>query len=215
MITHHTQLIQYLIDKYGLKSYLEIGVKNPASNYDKIECEYKDGCDPDLTQPDAKKFTIARYESDLYFKKVFDFKEKHGEIKLFDLVFIDGLHHADQVKRDFQNSLHCLNDGGFIIIHDTCPETEKGTEVPRVNKRWWGDVYKFVMNLGQYKGIQYFTLNIDEGITIVWKDATQREKDTCPDCDFDYYNTMKEFYLNIIPPSDLDKYLPDASAVTV
>ena len=30
----------------------------------------------------------------------------------FDLIFIDGLHHADQVKRDFENSLRCLNDNG-------------------------------------------------------------------------------------------------------
>ena len=47
-ITHHTQLLNVLIKKHNLKSYLEIGVQNPANNFDKIECDSKVGVDPEV-----------------------------------------------------------------------------------------------------------------------------------------------------------------------
>ena len=43
--------------------------------------------------------------SDEYFKK---FKDK------FDLIFIDGLHHYNQVEKDIYNSLEILNDKRII-----------------------------------------------------------------------------------------------------
>ena len=47
-INHHTQLLNYLIERYGLKSYLEIGLQNPANNFDKINANVKVGVDPNL-----------------------------------------------------------------------------------------------------------------------------------------------------------------------
>ena len=37
----------------------------------------------------------------------------------FDLIFIDGLHHYEQVKKDINNSLKFLKKGGVCIIDDT------------------------------------------------------------------------------------------------
>ena len=48
MITNHTQLLNALIEKYNLKSYLEIGVQNPTNNFDKVNCKEKWGVDPDV-----------------------------------------------------------------------------------------------------------------------------------------------------------------------
>lgn len=163
MIINHTELLNALIQKYGLKSYLEIGVQNPANNFDKIKCENKVGTDPclttDLFNP---KRELWSYTSDDFFKR-------HTGLK-FDLIFIDGLHHADQIKRDFENSLRCLSDNGFIVIHDVLPENEAGTKVPRETKQWWGDVYKWAMNIGQYPEINFKTFDIDNGCMLVWKD---------------------------------------------
>lgn len=156
-ITHHTTLLNALIEKHNLKSYLEIGVQNPVNNFDKIECNIKMGVDPCNT--DARIFT---YTSDDFFEKVVNDSMK------FDLIFIDGLHHADQVKRDFENSLACLNDGGFIVIHDCLPTDEATTKVPRETKVWHGDVYKFAMSLSRYN-VEYTTYNIDEGCCVVRK----------------------------------------------
>ena len=159
MITHHTSLINALIEKHNLKSYLEIGTQNRANNFNKIDLPWREKfcVDPD---PTAKADFIGT--SDEYFKDL--------DIK-WDLVFIDGLHHADQVKRDFENSLKCLNDNGFILIHDVCPENEQGTKVPRETKVWWGDVYKFAMSIrNHYSDIRFVTFNIDNGCMLVWKE---------------------------------------------
>ena len=155
-ITHHTQLLNALIKKYNLKSYLEIGINNPANNFDKIECESKQGVDPDYLGPEIR---VAEMGSDDFFKQRSD---------MWDLIFIDGLHHADQVKRDFENSLACLNDGGFIVIHDCLPTDESTTKVPRKTKVWHGDVYNFAMSLSRYN-VEYTTYNIDEGCCVVRK----------------------------------------------
>lgn len=163
MITHHTQLLNALIEKYNLKSYLEIGVQNPANNLYNIKCDWYVGVDPEYTGTDNR---IIKTTSDIYFDYAVKLSGK------FDLIFIDGLHHADQVKRDFENSLRCLNDNGFIVIHDVLPENEEGTIVPRQTKVWWGDVYKFAMLMAWCKEVDFKTFNIDNGCMLIWKKKT-------------------------------------------
>ena len=174
MITHHTQLLNALIEKYDLKSYLEIGVQTPEQNFYKINCGFKVGVDPCLPNS-QERFNLIPDTSDMFFTKLNTEWIKRWP-QTFDLIFIDGLHHADQVKRDFENSLRCLSDNGFILIHDVLPENEAGTMVPRVQRQWWGDVYKWAMNIGQYNGIAYKTFNIDNGCMLVWKDSKANGK---------------------------------------
>lgn len=156
MITHHTQLLNAIIEKYGYKSYLEIGVQNPANNFDKINLPVhaKVGVDPCLPRI---KDNLLPITSDLFFKSQTD---------VFDICFIDGLHHADQVKRDFENSLRCLSPNGRIVIHDILPTDESTTHVPRDNKIWHGDVYKWAMNVVDYR-LEFRTYNIDNGCMVV------------------------------------------------
>lgn len=168
MITHHTDLLNALIEKYSLKSYLEIGVQNPANNFDKINVSFvKIGVDPEF-DGDIKGngFALLKLSSDEFF-------EMNDNTGRFDLIFIDGLHHADQVRRDFENALRCLSEHGFIVIHDVLPTHEHGTLVPRQSKQWWGTVYKWAMNISTYPGIGYKTFNIDEGCMLVWKDVSK------------------------------------------
>lgn len=160
-ITHHTQLLNALIEKYGYRSYLEIGVQNPANNFDKVKCRIKVGVDPEV-EDDTR--LISTMTSDEFFKKAIE-----TDALPFDLIFIDGLHHADQVKRDFENAMRCLSPNGRIVIHDVLPENEQGTLVPRQTKQWWGDVYKWAMTIYEYNGIAYKTFNIDNGCMVVWK----------------------------------------------
>ncbi len=171
MITHHTQLLQALIDKYGLKSYLEIGVQNPANNFDKIVCKIKQGVDPEVKDTPH----IFKLSSDFFFKLQLD---NLSERIKFDLIFIDGLHHADQCKRDFENSLRCLSDNGFIVIHDVLPENEEGTLVPRQTKMWWGDVYKWAMGMcyNYCDIVDFKTFNIDNGCMVVWKSPSKTNR---------------------------------------
>lgn len=166
MITNHTQLLNALIEKYGLKSYLEIGVQTRQQNFDKIRCKNKMGIDPEIQTDCSDDFVMLKgITSDYYFNSV------AGKYAVYDLIFIDGLHHADQVKRDFENSLRCLSDNGFIVIHDVLPENEAGTIVPRETKQWWGDVYKWALHINDYDGINYKTFNIDNGCMVVCKNS--------------------------------------------
>lgn len=201
-IRNHTQLLNYLVEKYNLKSYLEIGVQNPANNFYKIKAEIKFGVDPEI-QP---KVDLANCTSDEFFEKIMPLMiEKHGREQFIDICFIDGLHHADQVKRDFENSLRCLNDGGFIVLHDTLPEDEEGSLVPRQTKQWWGDVYKFAFKLNEYDGIKFKTVNMDCGCTVVWKDKSETAVRKLGDIDWNYYQTYKHL-LHIIQPEEIEKY---------
>ena len=173
MITNHTELLQALIDKHGLKSYLEIGVQDPANNLNKIKCKNRIGVDPCLEGntvhlSDKVEFILMGETSDVFFA----LNNKHNRLSNIgpiDLIFIDGLHHADQVKRDFDNALANLTDGGRIVIHDCLPEREDTTHVPRDSRVWHGDVYKFCMTLHEYEDIDYVTYNIDHGCCVVWK----------------------------------------------
>ena len=182
-INYHTALLNYLVDRHGLKSYLEIGVQNPANNFDKVKAQAKVGVDPEV------KDDIRVYEgtSDDYFIGYGQEEDK----RTYDLIFIDGDHTKEQVKRDFENSLNCLNQNGFIVIHDTLPLNEQGTRVPRETKQWWGDVYKFAFELNLYPGIDFCTYDFDNGCTVVWKTDKDLSIMQLPEVDYEFYLNNK------------------------
>jgi hypothetical protein len=157
---NRTQLLNYLVERHNLQSYCEIGLQNPANNFNKIQCKVKCSVDPD---PNAK----AKHPctSDEFFA---------SNKTYFSLYFIDGWHEAGQVKRDFENALRWLTDDGYIVIHDVLPDEQQYTTVPRVTKRWFGSVYKFCLNLKSYDGIDFITYNFDCGCCVVWKDPTKK-----------------------------------------
>ena len=190
MITNHTQLLNALALKHNLNKYLEIGVYNKANNYNKIICKNKVGVDPDVNDSEIRGMT-----SDDYFKEVL------GKVE-FDLIFIDGLHHADQVQRDFENSLKCLSDNGFIVIHDVLPENEAGTIVPRETKQWWGDVYKWAMRVCDYINIGYKTCNIDNGCMIIWKEQGFTGADNYKAVKLYNWNDYKSFGYKLMNVTD-------------
>ena len=208
MITSHTQLLNALIEKYGLKSYLEIGVQNPANNFDKIVVKDKIGVDPEIKEcsgvsdymtGERKSYQLFRKTSDEFFNKQWP-----ETLPSFDLIFIDGLHHADQVKRDFENSLRCLSDNGFIVIHDVLPENEAGTIVPRETKQWWGDVWKFAFTVVDYR-LHFITYDIDNGCMVIqnkpigWNaDEFVKLPTPLPEIlDWNYYTNNKQRRLRI------------------
>ena len=75
-----TDIINYLIEKYNLKTYLEIGVRNPNDNFNKIKCDNKVAVDP---EPLIKTENIYVGTSDNYFQNI-------SQNKKFDIIFIDG-----------------------------------------------------------------------------------------------------------------------------
>ena len=155
---NHTDLINHLAGLIKAESYLEIGVFNPDHNFNHIVIKKKVGVDPAVNAPH-----IIRDFSDEYFYLL-------KEQTKFDIIFIDGLHHADQVKKDFDNALKHLTDKGIIVLHDCNPPTEPTTCVPRgAQREWCGDVYKFACTISEYPNLDFHTVDFDYGCTVVWR----------------------------------------------
>lgn len=148
---HHSDIINFYIKKYNLKSYLEIGTRNKADNYDKIIAQEKFCIDPDIN---AKADFVLT--SDNFFNIC---------NKKFDIVFVDGLHEAHQVYKDITNSINHLNPGGVIICHDINPaQFENGYDFEEYNgiDIWNGDCWKGFIKYRYNSDYECYVLPEDE-----------------------------------------------------
>tara|TARA_B100000401_G_C52761518_1_gene698426 strand:- start:29 stop:709 length:681 start_codon:yes stop_codon:yes gene_type:complete len=145
-------LVQEIIRKKKYKKYLEIGCDDDQL-FSKIDLELKIGVDP-------VSGGNVRSTSDVFF-------ESNNEN--FDIVFIDGLHEYDQVKKDIINSLNFLNNDGIILLHDCLPSEMSLQAVPRYRHKWNGDVWKALVEFRKHKNLEIFTCKIDYGISMIKK----------------------------------------------
>ena len=143
-------LIKFLNTKYNYKNYLEIGCDQDKL-FQRIDIKNKFGIDP------VSGGNIRKTSDDFFSTN----KTK------FDLVFIDGLHEYEQVKKDILNSLKFLNPGGIVLVHDCLPESMSKQAVPRYRSIWNGDVWKAIVDLRCKENINIYTCNIDQGIGVI------------------------------------------------
>lgn len=200
-IMNRTKIIQSLIDKVNAKSYLEIGVDN-GINFQTINCNKKIGVDPNTN-------TIATYHetSDAFF-------EKNNET--FDIIFIDGLHHADQVYKDILNSLKVLNDGGYIVCHDMNPLEESHQEIPFVSGAWNGDCWKaFVQLRCERSDLQMHVVNADHGCGIISKGKQSLLKLSNVPTEYKFFNIHRKEWLNLISVDEFRKTYLDQDALII
>lgn len=155
-----TEIIQHLIDAYGLRSYVEIGVQKTANNFDKIRCDWKCSVDPDSNSDAFVKMTSDQY-----------FSYQRLDPPKIDIFFIDGFHEKEQVLRDVNNALRELSDNGFIVVHDCNPPSELVQRMPRpdrqLTKSWTGDVWKAIVDLRERKDIITYTVDTDWGCAVI------------------------------------------------
>ena len=151
-VVSRTQLLNAIASKRSCQSYLEIGVAD-GTNFNEVKCPHKVGVDPD---PNAR--STSHLTSDEFFA---------SNAETFDLIFIDGLHHADQVLRDIHNSMLCLRPGGTIVLHDCSPTTEAMQAVPRIQGEWTGDVWKAFVTTRSKFGIFGCVVDIDYGCGVL------------------------------------------------
>ena len=143
-------LIEYLIKKNNYTNYLEIGC-DQNQLFSKVLIENKIGVDP-VSGGNIKK------TSDDFFKE---------NVDKFDIVFIDGLHTYEQVKKDILNSVNFLNENGIILVHDCMPDSLGKQAVPRYKMQWNGDVWKAIVDLRQKENLDIYTCEMDQGIGII------------------------------------------------
>ena len=139
-------------------SYLEIGVEY-GHTFNGVQIEDKVGVDPD---PKFEHDALIKKTSDDFFAT---------NTKMFDRIFIDGMHHSDFVVRDFNNSMKFLREDGIIYIDDIVPANEREQlKIPpkhyyengilKYGESWTGDVWKVVHYIMQHHRDKFdFTLH--------------------------------------------------------
>ena len=188
--SHRFDIINNIIKYKKYNSYLEIGCQADVS-FKKILAADKIGVDP-------MDGGTHRMTSDNFFKT---------NQKMFDLIFIDGLHEYSQVLRDIKNSINFLNKDGIILVHDCLPAKIWHQTMPQTHSSWNGDVWKAIVECRTLKNIDTYTCVADQGLGIIFnkKNTKLLEEDIR---DFkkltfkDYYQNHNK-YMNLIYENEL------------
>ncbi|MDQ0349017.1 class I SAM-dependent methyltransferase [Ancylobacter vacuolatus] len=133
-------------------AYLEIGCFQ-NNLFDSMPIPLKIGVDP------VQGGTV-RATSDEFFA---------SNTRKFDLIFIDGLHTYDQVRRDLVNALKVINPGGWIALHDMLPRSamEQHDDLLPIGHPWVGQGWKVAFELLQTQGLDWRIVKIDYGVGVV------------------------------------------------
>ena len=191
---NRSDIIQSVIDHKDFKSYLEIGCDNDL-NFNKIKIQTKLGVDPVSGGNIRKTSDEFFFENELF----------------FDCIFIDGLHEYDQVKRDINNSLNCINDGGVVFVHDCMPRSFFEQAVPRSQHVWTGDVWKYIIELRTRDNLDICVANLDMGLGIILKrknsNSLKINIKNFKNLQFKEYYENYENYLNLIDHNKIINFI--------
>lgn len=135
------------------RTYLEVGVQE-GKVLRFVAVPHKVGVDPDPTSAATLHRTSDDYFADL-----------DPDVR-FDLIFIDGLHLAEQVEKDVENALRHLTPGGVIVLHDCDPPTERSAQREINPSLWCGDVWKAWVKI-RARFPQSFTVDTDLGLGVI------------------------------------------------
>ena len=137
------------------QNYLEIGIEN-GYTFSNTHFLHKVGVDPDPKCNQLLGCKIIKTTSDKYFESI----SISNNIRptSFDVIFIDGMHHCENVLRDFNNSINVLTKDGHIFIDDCIPlNYNEQLKIPikhyyengilKYGEEWTGDVWKFIYHL--------------------------------------------------------------------
>lgn len=188
-------IINKLIQKNNYQSYLEIGVRGGGC-FNRVVCKNKLGVDP---EPIYREERIILETSDEFFGK---------NSERFDIVFIDGLHIADQVWKDVNNSIKSLNKGGTIVLHDCNPNNELIQRVPRQSQTWTGDVWKaWVWSMVEFKDrFEMFVVDTDMGVGVMTVGSTDYQEEVPKELTYDWLMFNRDEALNLISVEEFDRW---------
>jgi hypothetical protein len=184
-------IINYLIEKYKLINYLEIGVFK-GENIKEIKALHKDGVDPGV-----EGYVVPDVNYPMTSDAFFDLIKEHEDIK-YDIIFIDGLHHADQVEKDIKNALKHLVSNGFIVMHDCNPVSYEAQLIPRETIAWNGDTWKaFVDFKTNNPTYECCVVDTDFGVGFIKNTGVGYKIENKID-NWSYFESNKKSLLNLI-----------------
>ena len=199
-----TEIINFLLSlKQKDTYYLEIGVRNPAINFNHIKAGTKYSVDPGFDfKENPADFKMT---SDDFFQKLSKNQVLSNDIK-FDVIFIDGLHLAPQVDRDIANAFNYINDDGFLVLHDCNPPTEwHSRELYHYNNTpahgfWNGTTWKAFLKWRFNSSINSCCIDSDWGVGVLSKNYQigKNIEPTNPFFEFRLLEANRKEYLNLI-----------------
>jgi len=206
------ELINYFTAKFRYCRYLEIGSLYQET-FKSIQAAIKHDVEP-FPRSGIPAFKMT---SDNFFSG-----EKHiitGTSLIFrqyDIIFIDGLHLAEQVVSDVYNAVEMLSETGYIILHDCYPQKETHQTRRQTDNLWMGDVWKaqaWLVNqfpnkictiedsncgCGIIKGrLQFTPPAVNKILKLTWKDFENHKKEILNLVSWDDYTKI-----------DTDKRMP-------
>ncbi len=177
------------------KSYLEIGVQT-GKTFEAIDVVDKIGVDPD-----PYSLATLHITSDMFFQL---------NQRQYDVIFVDGLHHAEACYKDIRNALVCLNEGGIILVDDLVPTIEAHQTRQPSHIHWTGDVWKAWFRICSELDSEYECFIVDAafGVGVIQKRSdTVAISDTriwnFDNMDWKTYLRYKHLYHNIISIEEL------------
>jgi hypothetical protein len=168
-----THIINYLVSLIDAQHYLEIGVRDPKKNFDRIVCNNKFSVDPGVEFKDNP--VDFKMTSDDFFEQLRNEQLKIASDIKFDVIFIDGLHLSHQVERDILNSLEFLTSDGFIILHDCNPPSEYHQReaydfvMSPAGPFWNGTTWKAFYKYRHREGLYSICFDSDWGVGVISK----------------------------------------------
>jgi len=163
------QIINYLIRKYNLKSYLEISTPTTSFVYPEIICDEKTIVCYGINQPKLREdIEINELSLDEYKNMKFD--------KKFDIIFVDPYHSFNQSYYDIELAYSLLSENGFIVVHD-CYTTIRYLLNPDYQYgAWCGETYKAFLNFNiNHPEYLLFIVDCDFGCGIISKNKKRRK----------------------------------------
>ncbi|MEO0794833.1 MAG: class I SAM-dependent methyltransferase [Verrucomicrobiota bacterium] len=206
--TARSTVINYLLSYLSRETtYLEIGVRNPNHNFNKIAADHKFSVDPGVEYKENP--VDFKLTSDEFFAGM-----KRGDLlpdTLFDVIFIDGLHLAEQVDRDIANALDHIKDDGFIVMHDCNPPTEYharedfGYHFSPAGGYWNGTTWKAFLKWRSNPSVFSCCIDSDWGVGVLSKTKNVGKSTTSlnPFFEFSVLEANREDALNLISFEEL------------
>ena len=184
-------------------TYLEIGVRNPNDNFNLIKADIKYSVDPGVEF--AENPVDFKLTSDEFFNQLRD-GVVLDKMTRFDIIFIDGLHLADQVERDIENALYFIKEDGFIILHDCNPPSEFHAreeylyQISPAMNTWNGTTWKAFFKARLRRDISSCCIDSDWGVGIITKSINlgAYSKVSNPYFEFKTFEQNRKDTLNLI-----------------
>lgn len=216
-LTHTARRLNTLASGLKATTYLEVGVER-GETFFRVNVERKTGVDPNF-RFDPKEFAEKSID---FFPVISDeFFSMEGDKRVYDLVFLDGLHTYEQTLRDLMSVLTMTHTNSVILIDDVLPsdvfsslrdhgEAIKFREMNGGSgPAWHGDVFKVIAFIHDFMPTLSFKTIVEAGNaqTVVWKriraPVTPRFNSTETISRLTFFDLMNNFDLLSVGPEEL------------